>query len=111
MCRRTLLPGALMLICGLDFGTSNTTLGTMCRRPTSSKVTPSAGSARASPLRRFYDMGQGTEVSAATLFAEHALARSLPPRPRSQQPQQTRQVPTAISQRPLAEDGAPEDEI
>src|SRR6266404_7097646 len=74
MCRRTLLPGALMSICGLDFGTSNTTLGTMCRRPASSKVTPSARSGRASPLRRFYDMGQGTEVSTATLFAEHASA-------------------------------------
>src|SRR6202790_1481381 len=29
MGRRTLLPGALMSICGLDFGTSNTTLGTI----------------------------------------------------------------------------------
>src|SRR3954470_20872211 len=29
MCRRTLPPGALMSICGLDFGTSNTTLGTI----------------------------------------------------------------------------------
>src|ERR1700724_4492566 len=29
MCRRTLLPGARMSICGLDFGTSNTTLGTI----------------------------------------------------------------------------------
>src|ERR1700719_1407876 len=29
MARRTLLPGALMSICGLDFGTSNTTLGTI----------------------------------------------------------------------------------
>src|ERR1700704_1283531 len=29
MCRRTLLLGALMSICGLDFGTSNTTLGTI----------------------------------------------------------------------------------
>src|SRR5260370_28162944 len=36
--------------------------------------TPSARSGRASPLRRFYDMGQGTEVSTATLFAEHASA-------------------------------------
>src|SRR6202171_3604421 len=32
MCRRTLLPGALMSICGLDFGTSNTTLGTIAGR-------------------------------------------------------------------------------
>src|SRR3954468_159393 len=32
MCRRTLLPGALMSICGLDFGTSNTTLGTLVGR-------------------------------------------------------------------------------
>src|SRR6202048_5283037 len=32
MCRRTLLPGALMSICGLDFGTSNTTLGTISGR-------------------------------------------------------------------------------
>src|SRR3984893_15820370 len=32
MCRRTLLPGALMSICGLDFGTSNTTLGTIFGR-------------------------------------------------------------------------------
>src|SRR5215216_5662841 len=29
MCKRTLPPGALMSICGLDFGTSNTTLGTI----------------------------------------------------------------------------------
>src|ERR1700731_4124063 len=32
MGRRTLLPGALMSICGLDFGTSNTTLGTIAGR-------------------------------------------------------------------------------
>src|ERR1700732_4044002 len=32
MCRRTLLPGALISICGLDFGTSNTTLGTIAGR-------------------------------------------------------------------------------
>src|ERR1700738_5529750 len=32
MCRRTLLPGALMSICGLDFGTSNKTLGTIAGR-------------------------------------------------------------------------------
>src|ERR1700738_5666272 len=43
-------------------------------RPASSKVTPSARSARASPSRRFYDMGHGTEISTATLFAEHASA-------------------------------------
>src|SRR5258708_32672782 len=29
MCKRTLPPGAPMSICGLDFGTSNTTLGTI----------------------------------------------------------------------------------
>src|SRR3954471_1743643 len=29
MCKRTLPPGVLMSICGLDFGTSNTTLGTI----------------------------------------------------------------------------------
>src|SRR6202789_2084478 len=29
MCRRTFLFGAVMSICGLDFGTSNTTLGTI----------------------------------------------------------------------------------
>src|SRR5437867_1299955 len=29
MCKRTLPPGASMSICGLDFGTSNTTLGTI----------------------------------------------------------------------------------
>src|ERR1700704_3278158 len=29
MCKRTLPPGASMSICGLDFGTSNTTLGTL----------------------------------------------------------------------------------
>src|SRR6185312_6501054 len=32
MCRRTLLPGVLMSICGLDFGTSNSTLGTIAGR-------------------------------------------------------------------------------
>src|ERR1700682_5906800 len=32
MCRRTLPAGALMSICGLDFGTSNTTLGTIFGR-------------------------------------------------------------------------------
>src|SRR6478609_4539406 len=32
MCRRTLLSGVPMSICGLDFGTSNSTLGTITGR-------------------------------------------------------------------------------
>src|ERR1700737_3306717 len=44
------------------------------RRPASLKVTPSARSARASPLRRFYDMGQGTEINTAAIRQQRSFA-------------------------------------
>src|SRR3984893_13683390 len=66
MCRRTLLPGALMSICGLDFGTSNTTLGTIGGRE---------------PILTALEAGQNTipsaifyEVDGAVLIGRKAIA-------------------------------------